>query len=49
MAEGCISHVCGSGAGLWPSTACGVESLAEWSSSSADIQGGDLAGQLIFY
>jgi hypothetical protein len=37
--------VCGSGTELWPGTAPGVESPAEWSSGSADLWGGDLAGR----
>jgi hypothetical protein len=40
--------VCGSGLGLWPGTVQGAKSPAEWSSSSADLWGRDLAGQLFF-
>jgi hypothetical protein len=41
--------MCGSGAGLWPGIALGAESLGEWSSSSVDLWGRDLAGRLFFY
>jgi hypothetical protein len=41
--------VCGSGTGLWPGTAQGAESRAEQSIGSADLCGGDLACQLLFY
>jgi hypothetical protein len=33
--------MCESGAGLWPGTAQGAESLAEQSRGSADLQGRD--------
>jgi hypothetical protein len=36
------------GVGLWPGAARGVESLAEWSSCSADVCGGDLADHCSF-
>jgi hypothetical protein len=39
----------GSGAGLWPGTAQGADSPAEWSSSSAELWGEDLAGWLFFF
>jgi hypothetical protein len=45
----------GGGGGAWIQcgavTQCsqGAESLAEWSSSSAGLQGGDFAGRLFFY
>jgi hypothetical protein len=39
----------GSGARLWPGAACGVESLAEWSSSSADLPGWGFGRLAIFY
>jgi hypothetical protein len=41
--------MCGSGTELWPGTAGGAESPAEWSSGCADLQGGDLAGRLFLY
>jgi hypothetical protein len=41
--------VCGSRTELWPGAARGAESPAEQSSGSADLQGGDLAGQVFFY
>jgi hypothetical protein len=43
------SVLCRSGTDLWPGAARGVESPAERSSSSADLQGGDLAGWLFLY
>jgi hypothetical protein len=39
----------GSRTELWPGTARGAESLAEWSSGSADLLGRDLAGLLFLY
>jgi hypothetical protein len=39
----------GSGTGLWPGAAGGVESPAEWSSGSGSLQDWDLAGRLFFY
>jgi hypothetical protein len=44
-AEGWVSHHVRSGTELWPGTVWG----AEWSSGSAHLWGGDLAGQLFFY
>jgi hypothetical protein len=41
--------VCGSGMGMWPGAAQGVESLEEQSSGSADVGDEDLAGRLFFY
>jgi hypothetical protein len=43
------SAMCGSGTELGPGTAGGAESLAERSSSSADLRGRDLAGRLFLY
>jgi hypothetical protein len=41
--------VCGSGAGLWPGSAQGAESPAQWSRGSADLRDRNLAGQLFLY
>jgi hypothetical protein len=41
--------MCGSGMGLWPGAAQGVESSAEQSSGSVDLWDRDLARQLFFY
>jgi hypothetical protein len=46
MAQGWYPAMCGSRTELWPGGARGVESPAEWSSGSAELQGGDLAGCL---
>jgi hypothetical protein len=46
--RGGYSAMCGSGVGLWPGTAQGLESLAEWSSSSLYLCGRDLAVQVFF-
>jgi hypothetical protein len=40
---------CGSSVGLGPGTAREAEGPVEWSSGSAGLRGGDLAGQLFFY
>jgi hypothetical protein len=39
----------GSGTGLQPGTAQGVESAAEWSSGSVGLPGEDLVNKLFFY
>jgi hypothetical protein len=47
--RGGYSCMCGSGTELWPGAAREAESPAEWSSASADLRGGDLAGPLFLY